>query len=239
MSLAIVPINPLDPVPPELQRIDGINKLKRAIQKEISSPNVNEKSSNLPHLLSILKCIQQVSLKQQDPSSNTECTGSSSVSQQVPSAVLKPFTYSRGKTGRLIVDIVSSDGDFWYKVSARNPKALCLLAAGGGGFGQKSIIDHVCDYLECAKQNPCLFKAPKVPGLNSDQLCNSNCLLIQIQTQSLICRLQSSLQAELVNPSPTNWNPSAPESLAKGFQTMTSEFIQESKSSRTQAALKN
>jgi hypothetical protein len=171
-----VPANPLDPVPTELQRIEGINKLKRAIQKEILSPNVKEKSSNLPHLLSILKCIQEIALspsttngirEDDDTEASVESTRSSSSQShhQVPSAVLKPFNYSNGKTGRLIVDIVSSNGDCWYKVSARNPKALCLLAAGGGGFGQKSIIDHVEDYLECAKENPCLFKEPKVGWL--------------------------------------------------------------------------
>jgi hypothetical protein len=60
------------------------------------------------------------------------------------------------------VDIVSPYGDEWSKVSARNPKSLALLAAGGGGYGQKSILDHAKDYLACARQNPCFFKSPRV-----------------------------------------------------------------------------
>lgn len=137
-------INPLNPIPPELRKIQGIDKLSRQIEKEVRSPNVNEKSSNLPHLLSILKCILQ------------------SQGQRLPSAVLKPFAFSKGRSGRLVVDLVSPDGDSWIKISARNPKALNLLAAGGGNFGQKSIVDHVQDYLICAKENPCLFRVPKV-----------------------------------------------------------------------------
>jgi hypothetical protein len=61
-----------------------------------------------------------------------------------------------------VVDIVSCEGDCWYKISARNPKALALLAAGGGNYGQKSIVHHIQDYIDCAKENPCLFKIPKV-----------------------------------------------------------------------------
>ncbi|XP_021961981.1 UPF0415 protein C7orf25 homolog [Folsomia candida] len=148
-------INPLNPIPPELRKIQGIDKLSRQIEKEVRSPNVNEKSSNLPHLLSILKCILQ------------------SQGQRLPSAVLKPFAFSKGRSGRLVVDLVSPDGDSWIKISARNPKALNLLAAGGGNFGQKSIVDHVQDYLICAKENPCLFRVPKVTAVFTSGISES------------------------------------------------------------------
>jgi hypothetical protein len=156
------PINPLNPVPPELKKINGIDKLRRQLEKEIQSPNVNEKSSNLPHLLSILKCIKDLTpptlLGKEEDNKKEEVPKK----RMMASAVLKPFPFSGGKSGKLIVDIVSPDGDCWYKVSARNPKALSLLAAGGGGYRQKSIVDHVEDYLVCAKENPCLFRTPKV-----------------------------------------------------------------------------
>lgn len=145
--------NPLDPVPDSFKRIEGIKKLQRLISKEIEASGfllndpvqeTKEKCSNLPHLLSIVKCIQTY------PS----CCKAS--------AVLKPFGYSDSRTGRLVVDIVSEDGTEWFKVSARNPKSLSLLASGGGGFGRKTILDHAVDYLDCAKENECLFKPPRV-----------------------------------------------------------------------------
>jgi len=141
--------NPLSPVPTSLRSIEGIDKLRRSIAKELKngeSGGFDEKCSNLPQLISIL---QYILLR--------EKAGS------VPDAVLKPFSYTKGSiTTRFLVDIVSMDRDEWIKVSARNPKSLALLAAGGGGFGQRSILDHARDYLQCAEQNYSFFKPPKV-----------------------------------------------------------------------------
>jgi hypothetical protein len=134
-------MNPLNPIPAHLKKVDGISRLKRSIDKELQI--ADEKCSNLPHLLSVVQCIQ-------------------SPGHSNPSAVLKTFPFTSGKTGKLAIDVVSWSGDEWCKVSARNPRSLQLLAAGGGGYGQKSIVDHAYEYLECAEENLCLFKPPKV-----------------------------------------------------------------------------
>ncbi|CAG7833386.1 unnamed protein product [Allacma fusca] len=133
--------NPLEPIPQHLKKVEGVARLKRSIEKELQI--ADEKCSNLPHLLSVVQCIQSPGHSQ-------------------PSAVLKTFPFENGKTGKLTVDVVSLHGDEWCKVSARNPRSLQLLAAGGGGYGQKSIVDHAYEYLECAEENLCLFKPPKV-----------------------------------------------------------------------------
>jgi hypothetical protein len=39
---------------------------------------------------------------------------------------------------------------------------LPLFLLGEGEFGQRSIVDHAVEYLECAHQHPHLFKTPKV-----------------------------------------------------------------------------
>ncbi|CAL8118274.1 unnamed protein product [Orchesella dallaii] len=160
--------NPLNPVPPLLKHVEGIEKLRRALAKELANPHcVRDKSSNLPHLLSIIKCVWPRAnnrVKSEGFGGIGGVIGGShnDILPKCPSAVLKPFVYSESRTGRLVVDIVSCDGDTWYKISARNPKSLALVASGGGGYGKKSIVDHAIDYMQCAEENPCLFKPPKI-----------------------------------------------------------------------------
>ena len=149
----IIASNPLDPIPAHLKKVEGISRLKRSIDKELSCFS-DEKCSNLPHLLSVVQCIQ-------------------TPSHSNPSAVLKSFPFQSGKTGKLTVDVVSASGDEWCKVSARNPKSLQLLAVGGGGYGQKSILDHAQEYLNCAAENLCLFKPPKVSSPYSTKLISN------------------------------------------------------------------
>lgn len=152
--------NPLNPVPAYLKRVEGIDKLRRSFAKELSNPDcIRDKSSNLPHLLSIVKCIWP---RQEPGKVEADQAYHNDMLSKCPAAVLKPFVFSEGKTGRLLVDIVSSDGTTWYKISARNPKSLALVAAGEGGYGKKSIVDHALDYMKCAEENPCLFRPPKV-----------------------------------------------------------------------------
>jgi hypothetical protein len=37
-----------------------------------------------------------------------------------------------------------------------------LLLLGEGEFGQRSVVDHALEYLECAQQHPHLFRTPEV-----------------------------------------------------------------------------
>ena len=37
-----------------------------------------------------------------------------------------------------------------------------LLSLGEGEFGQRSVVDHAVEYLECAQQHPHLFRTPEV-----------------------------------------------------------------------------
>jgi len=37
-----------------------------------------------------------------------------------------------------------------------------LLLLGEGEFGQRSVVDHAVEYLECAQQHPHLFRTPEV-----------------------------------------------------------------------------
>lgn len=163
--------NPLNPVPIPLKHVEGIEKLRRSLGKELSNPAfARDKSSNLPHLLSIVKSIWprtkvvEGGVDGESDDSNARGRGHThnDILSKCPSAVLKPFVYSEGRTGRLVVDIVSSEGDTWYKISARNPKSLALVASGAGGYGKKSIVDHALDYLQCAEENPCMFKPPRI-----------------------------------------------------------------------------
>ncbi|XP_069702933.1 UPF0415 protein C7orf25 homolog isoform X2 [Periplaneta americana] len=79
-------------------------------------------------------------------------------------AVLQSFVVTKrdGSSKRICVDIVTEKGQEWVKVIARNPKALSQLSTGEGEFGQRSVVDHAVEYLECAKQHPYVFKTPKV-----------------------------------------------------------------------------
>lgn len=67
-----------------------------------------------------------------------------------------------GDSKRVCVDVVADNGQTWIKVVARNPKALSLLSAGEGEFGQRTITDQAKEFLACASQHPYHFKAPKV-----------------------------------------------------------------------------
>lgn len=57
---------------------------------------------------------------------------------------------------------MAENGARWIKVIARNPKALDLNSCGGNQFGQKSFMDQVSEFLDCARQNVKLFRVPTV-----------------------------------------------------------------------------
>lgn len=85
------------------------------------------------------------------------------VEEEAPLAVLQPFTLAgEGGERRVVVDIVSDQGNTWVKVVARNPRALALNSQGGAQFGQRCILDQVRDLVRCAGQNLVLFAPPTV-----------------------------------------------------------------------------
>ena len=66
------------------------------------------------------------------------------VEEAAPLAVLQPFTFAgEGGERRVVVDIVSDQGNTWVKVVARNARALALNSQGGAQFGQRCILDQV------------------------------------------------------------------------------------------------
>jgi len=85
------------------------------------------------------------------------------VEEAAPLAVLQPFTFAgEGGERRVVVDIVSDQGNTWVKVVARNARALALNSQGGAQFGQRCILDQVRDLVRCAGQHCVLFAAPTV-----------------------------------------------------------------------------
>lgn len=62
----------------------------------------------------------------------------------------------------LRVDIVCDNGMKWVKVIARNTKSLIEAAQGRASYGAKSIVDQAEEYVQCAKENLCMFQEPKV-----------------------------------------------------------------------------
>lgn len=63
---------------------------------------------------------------------------------------------------RVTVDIVCGNDSVWIKVIARNVKALLSAYEGRGEYGEKSIISHAEQYIDCADSNPCDFRPPKI-----------------------------------------------------------------------------
>nr|CAG4650457.1 EOG090X0CWG [Sida crystallina] len=132
--------------------LNGKAKLERRIMSELKfleklqMPNSCLKkdhilSSNLPSLSAIVSILET--------SAN-------------PVAVLHPFPFKHSSLSRLDVDVVANDGATWYKVTARNPEALNEISKGKTDFGQKSIVHQTKLFLQCADENPHLFKSPKV-----------------------------------------------------------------------------
>ncbi|KAJ9598471.1 hypothetical protein L9F63_010867 [Diploptera punctata] len=137
----------------EVKDVNGIDKLKKKIMQEINfllkvlrsreAKKEHLLCTNLHHFEALARCL---------------------ISSHGSIAVLRHFTLNRtdGSSKRICVDIVSQDGQCWVKVIARNPKALSQLSTGEGEFGQRSILDHAREYLECACQHPHHFRKPKV-----------------------------------------------------------------------------
>ncbi|PSN53703.1 UPF0415 protein [Blattella germanica] len=133
--------------------VDGIDKLKKKIKQErnfilkiVNSKEAKKEHllcTNLQHFEALVLCLQ------------SSCN---------PVAVLQYFGLSKadGSFKRICVDIVAENGKHWIKVIARNPRAISQLYSGAGEFGQRSIIDHAVEYLECAQQHPHFFIPPKV-----------------------------------------------------------------------------
>lgn len=128
--------------------VDGIQKLGRKINQELSFLNKVLKNNNVKK--EYLQCTNLTHFAALvDVLSNTkDCV-----------SVNKVFSlYDK----RINVDIVADNGLQWIKVIARNPRSLSQIYMGDAGYGARSIVDQAEDFLECAELYPCLFKTPKV-----------------------------------------------------------------------------
>lgn len=118
------------------------NFLRKVLEKhDVKKEHV--KCTNLGHLEALVNCILK------------NCDGCSGILE-----TLELRTSEDSK--RVCVDVVADNGRTWIKVVARNPKALSLLSAGEGEFGQRTVTDQAKEFLACAAQHPYHFKAPKV-----------------------------------------------------------------------------
>ena len=143
-----------------LKHIPGSAKLVKKIRQEVKFLSKHREGdqrglkaehlecSNLTHLKAISQTLQK-------------CHGLTDI--------LKSFQFKRGDDGqkrKICVDAVCDGGSTWIKVVARNSKALELCSDGSQQFGQKSVVDQAEQFVECAKQNPYLFRTPTVKGGN-------------------------------------------------------------------------
>ncbi|KAK2717129.1 UPF0415 protein C7orf25 homolog [Artemia franciscana] len=138
--------------------IGRINMLKRKLQAEtdflnkvkqnlISNPlGVKKEHITCSNIVNLKKCVEVL------------------ISGIEPCSVLKPFNFTNryGKRCKLNVDIVAKYGELWYKIIARNPKALHLVSIGSCEFGKRSVISQAKDYKACAKQNLVNYREPKL-----------------------------------------------------------------------------
>lgn len=137
----------------KINNVNGVQKLQKKIKQEVcfllkvakakEARKEHLLCTNLHHFQALVSC----------------CIASCD-----PLALLQGFVLMKpdGRSRRICVDIVAEKGQQWIKVIARNPKALSQLSMGEGEFGQRSIVDHAVEYLECAHQHPRLFRTPKV-----------------------------------------------------------------------------
>ncbi|KAB0801949.1 hypothetical protein PPYR_04135 [Photinus pyralis] len=132
----------------QYNQIEGIQKLSRKIKQELSflekisrDESIKKEHlqcSNLTHFNALIQTLREL---------------------QNCQSVNKVFNLGDKK---ISVDIICDEGLTWVKVIARNPKSLAQISAGDTGYGVRSIVDQAEDYLECAKQHPCLFRTPKI-----------------------------------------------------------------------------
>ncbi|XP_064489638.1 UPF0415 protein C7orf25 homolog [Ornithodoros turicata] len=148
----------------------GRSKLRRKIQAEIkflrslykSSDRIKEehlRCTNLAYLSAVVTC---------------------SLSSAGFVDVLKPFAFPEGyvdQSGRyserVIVDVVAGHGSIWYKVVARNPRALLVSSMGDGEYGRKTILDQLQEMTECSKHHPHLYHAPHIKLWSTLPVCDS------------------------------------------------------------------
>jgi len=140
----------------ELEKVEGIAKLEKKVKQEVKFlekfqdgkkfQKLKKEHINCSNLVHLESFISQIFLVKN------------------PTAVLHPFNlYKDGVVlKKVVVDIVCEEGQSWVKVVARNPRALDLNSQGGNQFGQKSILDQVKEFVQCASQNEVLFKPPAV-----------------------------------------------------------------------------
>ncbi|XP_052133433.1 UPF0415 protein C7orf25 homolog [Frankliniella occidentalis] len=119
------------------------NFLRKVLEKrDIKIEHV--KCTNLGHLEALVNCVLE------------HCDGCSAILETLE------LRTGSGDSKRVCVDIIADQGQTWIKVVARNPKALSLLSAGEGEYGQRTVTDQAKEFLACASQHPYHFKIPRV-----------------------------------------------------------------------------
>lgn len=125
-----------------------IESEKKFLMKLMKTPDKIKdehiRSTNLTHLSSVVNCVAQT---------------------QNVKEVLKAVTfldeecnYSR----QVIIDVVADQGSTWIKVVARNPQSLYLTSLGASGYGKRSLVHQVKDFVKCAKLNPFMYQTPEI-----------------------------------------------------------------------------
>lgn len=75
--------------------------------------------------------------------------------------VMQPFT-STCRQQSLFVDVVALQGRAWVKVIARKGQALHQVWAGRGQFGERDMVQQLCEYTASARHHPVNFCSPHV-----------------------------------------------------------------------------
>lgn len=116
----------------ELRFLESLSKRSGDIEAQL-------KSSNLRHLAGLIEAAEQLS-------------GVTHVLQ----------TYSNEDRESLTIDLICNEGYAWVKVIARQAQALHLVYAGGGHFGERSVVSQADTYLSCAQQHKFNYVVPTV-----------------------------------------------------------------------------
>ncbi|KAK3926793.1 UPF0415 protein C7orf25-like protein [Frankliniella fusca] len=138
----------------DVSKLRGCQKLIKRLQQETNFLRKvlhkndikveHVKCTNLGHLEAVVNCVLE------------HCDGCMGILETLE------LRTTSDDSKRVCVDVIADQGQTWIKVVARNPKALSLLSAGEGEYGQRTITDQAKEFVACASQHPFHFKIPKV-----------------------------------------------------------------------------